>query len=293
VSVDYQTVDVSATIANNDYVAQSGTISFVPKVASEPITITVNADSTRENFETFRVILSNPVGGTIGGSGIGTGTIRDDDGGPRMYVDDAVVNEEDGTATFRVYTLGQTALSTMMVDYLTMDGTATAPADYVATSGTLSFPPKTDEQYVTVTLRDDLDCEVDQTTQFETFFLRIQFPTGAAIIDNTGQATVHDSMDCRVIPTTLAMFLAEASSEGIELRWQFADPSAFAQIDVERAGAITGPWSVVPATLREEGGVMSALDATVEASQTYWYRLVGRTAQGERAVFGPISATAG
>jgi hypothetical protein len=297
VSVDFQTQDNTATVANNDYVAQSGTLNFAPKVATQTITVVVNADSVREQsnvdpWETFLVLLSNPVGATIA-DGLGVGTIQDDDTAPRIYVDDAQANEEDGTVTFRIRLLGSSAVQQVRVNYTTLDGTATAPADYVAKSGQVLFPFKTTEQFVTVTLVDDPDCEQNQFTQYENFFLRISNPVGGNIFDNTGEATIRDTMDCRVVPTTLALFQATWVASGMELRWQYASPGEFVETRVERGGASSGPWSVVAASLREEGGVQVAVDGTAEPGRTYWYRLVGRDRSGQTTVFGPLAATAG
>ncbi len=60
-TVDYQTVDSTATIADNDYVAKSGTITFTPGMVSDTITVTVKGDNVIEPDEIFYVKLSNPV----------------------------------------------------------------------------------------------------------------------------------------------------------------------------------------------------------------------------------------
>ena len=48
-----------------------------------------------------------------------------------------------------------TPAATVTVDYETADGTATAPADYVAKRGTLAFAPGESEKTVEVPLHDD------------------------------------------------------------------------------------------------------------------------------------------
>src|SRR5207253_4267460 len=57
-SVDFQTVDGTATVADNDYQTNSGTISFAANETSKQITILVNADTTFESDENFIVHLS-------------------------------------------------------------------------------------------------------------------------------------------------------------------------------------------------------------------------------------------
>ncbi|HEX5151701.1 MAG TPA: Calx-beta domain-containing protein [Parafilimonas sp.] len=79
VQVDYHTQDGSATIADNDYIEKSGTLTFAPGIKRQRITIVINKDKTVEPDETFSVILSKPVNATIT-DGIATGTIINDDG---------------------------------------------------------------------------------------------------------------------------------------------------------------------------------------------------------------------
>jgi hypothetical protein len=79
VTVDFATADGTATTANNDYVAATGTLTFNPGTASQPIAVTVNGDTNLESDETFLVNLSNPVNATLT-DGQGVGTILNDDG---------------------------------------------------------------------------------------------------------------------------------------------------------------------------------------------------------------------
>src|SRR2546426_250239 len=72
-SVNFATADGTATIANSDYVANSGTPSFAAGETTKTITIVVNGDTTVEPDETFSVNLSNCVGCIITDShGVGT-----------------------------------------------------------------------------------------------------------------------------------------------------------------------------------------------------------------------------
>ena len=67
-SVDYATVDGSAK-APGDYVHVSGTLEFGRRESEKTITIQANDDSVaHEGHETFRLVLSNPVGGRLSGS---------------------------------------------------------------------------------------------------------------------------------------------------------------------------------------------------------------------------------
>src|SRR5437667_5318224 len=60
---------------------------------------------------------------------------------PTWSIDDQVVSEgNSGTSqvTFTITASGLSVLDTESIDYATQDGTATAPGDYAATSGTAS-----------------------------------------------------------------------------------------------------------------------------------------------------------
>src|SRR5437867_2010009 len=72
-SVNFATADGTATVADSDYVANSGTLSFAAGETTKTITIVVNGDTTVEPDETFSVNLSNCVGCIITDShGVGT-----------------------------------------------------------------------------------------------------------------------------------------------------------------------------------------------------------------------------
>jgi hypothetical protein len=81
VTVDFSTADVSATVADNDYISASGTLTF-PAGATDPMTISIPVvgDTRAEGTEFFLVNLSNPTGATIAeGRGQGAVFIFDDE----------------------------------------------------------------------------------------------------------------------------------------------------------------------------------------------------------------------
>lgn len=77
VSVDYHTIDISAT-AGTDYTAASGTVTFAPGQTEQFIDVTVMGDDTDEGKEQFTIILSNAQGATVH-DGAAIGTIANDD----------------------------------------------------------------------------------------------------------------------------------------------------------------------------------------------------------------------
>ena len=187
-SVDFATADGTATVADGDFAATSGTLSFLPGHTSKTVDVTVNGDTKHEADETFTVDLSGAVNATITDSQ-GIGTITNDDQVPDVSIDDQVVAEGNSpdttTMTFNV-SLSNPSDQTITVDYTTTDGTATtADGDYVATSGTLTFDPGQTTKTVNVTVNGDNTHEPD-----ETLTLDLSNATNANIFDNSGLGTI-------------------------------------------------------------------------------------------------------
>jgi len=78
VTVNYATADGTATVADNDYQAASGTLTFAPGQTTQTITIRVIGDTKKEADETFFVNLSGATNALIL-DGQGLGTILNDD----------------------------------------------------------------------------------------------------------------------------------------------------------------------------------------------------------------------
>ncbi|MBO0697125.1 MAG: VCBS repeat-containing protein, partial [Zavarzinella sp.] len=78
VSVQYTTVDGSATAASGDYQAKTGTLTFAPGQTTQTIPVLVNGDRVGEWDENFSVRLSNPTNAFVSDP-TGWGTIHDDE----------------------------------------------------------------------------------------------------------------------------------------------------------------------------------------------------------------------
>src|SRR6185295_14868689 len=90
VTVDFATVDGTATVADNDYLAASGTLTFAPGETSKPVVVSVVGDTVFETDETFQVALSNPVGSfLVDGTGLGA-ILNDDSALPSGSLDELV-----------------------------------------------------------------------------------------------------------------------------------------------------------------------------------------------------------
>jgi hypothetical protein len=185
VSLKFATANGSAT-APADYGSTNGTLTFGPGEDTKTITVPIVDDSIAEDDETFFVDLSDPLGATIADDR-GVGTIVDNDA--RISINDVTVTEgNSGTtpATFKV-TLSHRSSKTITVHYATADGTATAPADYGTTSGTVTFAPGETSKDVVVQVRGDT---IDEPN--ETFTVKLSQPTNAGFADDTGVGTIID-----------------------------------------------------------------------------------------------------
>src|SRR5207247_2267104 len=85
VTVQYATADGTATVADSDYVAASGTVTFLPGQTSQPVTAIVNGDTKFEPNETFFVNLTLPTNATISARQA-PGTIVNDDTQPTIVI---------------------------------------------------------------------------------------------------------------------------------------------------------------------------------------------------------------
>jgi probable HAF family extracellular repeat protein len=79
VTVSFRTADGTATTRDQDYVAQSGTLTFAPGETTKTITIEVKGDSKKEGNETFYLDLFGPSSNALFTKNRGIGTILNDD----------------------------------------------------------------------------------------------------------------------------------------------------------------------------------------------------------------------
>ncbi|HEX8140179.1 MAG TPA: Calx-beta domain-containing protein [Pyrinomonadaceae bacterium] len=187
VTVNYSTADGTAT-AGTDYTAVSGTLTFAPGETTKTINVPVINDTLDEPNETYFVNLSGASNGTIA-DGQGQGTINDNDGFASLFINNASVSEGDsGTKTLDfTVTLSPVSGQVVTVDYATADDTATAPTDYLSTTGTLTFNPGDTTKTISVTINGDTDVEPN-----ETFFVNLTNASNAFIPDSQGQGTILD-----------------------------------------------------------------------------------------------------
>lgn len=138
-SIDYTTVNGTAK-SGQDYLAESGTITFEAGESARMITVGVYFDQEEgEPDQIFRVQLSNPTGATLVSPSQATVTIRDNSatsgsGQIQFSTSNFIANELDGGV---VVTLTRTggAKGALTVNYTTANQSAMAGSDYTAVSG--------------------------------------------------------------------------------------------------------------------------------------------------------------
>ena len=111
-----------------------------------------------------------------------------------LSVADATGSETSDTAMAFTVSLSPAATVPVTVDYATQNGSATAPADYTETSGTLTFAPGKTRMTVGVGIVDDT-IEDDG----ETFRLSLSNPVGAALVDAEATGTIRNTEAAPVV----------------------------------------------------------------------------------------------
>jgi hypothetical protein len=160
---------------------------------------------------------------------------------PAFSVSDAAVAEGNpGDANQLVFTvtLASPLGVTSTVDYATADGTALAPDDYTATSGTLSFPAGTTSETVSVPVSGDFTYE-----PAETMTLGLSNPAAGSLGDASGTGAItNDDPQYQLNitdvsgPETQATFifkvtLTPPSTSAVYVQYQTIDQTASSPAD--------------------------------------------------------------
>jgi hypothetical protein len=193
-SVNYATADGNTfpqAFAPGDYTATSGMLTFAAAQTSQSVSVPTTEDATYESNETFRLSLSNPNrGATLGSPSTATATINDDDAcaGVSFTIASNGAVTEGGSSIFTVTRTGGS--NVCQVSYSTSNGSALAPGDYTAASGTLTFAYNQNSQTVLVTTIDDA-----ATESAETFNMALSNPSPGSTLGmpSSAAATINDN----------------------------------------------------------------------------------------------------
>jgi Calx-beta domain len=245
VTVNYGTADDTAR-QPGDYTQTSGVLTIAPGDTSNTILVPVKGDTLDEIDETFDLNLSSASGATISDSR-GVGRITDDDPAPTLSITDVSRSEGNVNLGFSVR-LSRASGRDVTVNYATANGSAVAPGDYTAASGSVTIPAGSTSRTVNVGLREDT---LDEPN--ETFTLNLSNASGATISDGSGRGTISDDdaapslaiRDTGVAEGRVAGFLvalSRASGRTITVRYTTGNRSALAGSDYAAAsGTLTIP----------------------------------------------------
>src|SRR4029450_4640325 len=138
------------------------------------------------------IVTIEDIFGTMIGTGHALVATNDGDWNPPLSIvisDAAMVVEGNSGAVNAVFTISIVGAHSgnLTVDYSTGDGTAIAGADYLTTSGTLTFGPGDSTQKIFVAVKGDTSDEYD-----EQFTMNLSNAVGGVIADSQGFGTIQD-----------------------------------------------------------------------------------------------------
>jgi hypothetical protein len=278
VTVNYTTVDGTAT-ANSDYIpVTNGTLVFTAGQTTKAFTITVKADTTAEADETFSVRLTAGTTYSISPTaGEAVATILNDDK-PALRIDDASVIEGDSGMVSLTFTVSLSVAfsQTITIAWATFDATAVAGLDYLAAGGTITFGPGETSKPITISVLGDTLAEAD-----ETFQVRLSNATNATIAVGTGTGTIIDDDypafsindptvtegDSGMAGLTFTVSLDVPCGHTVTADWATFDGTAVAGLDYLAAGGTVafGPGETSkPITVSVLGNLLSEADRTFQ-----------------------------
>lgn len=195
VVVSYSTVDATATTATDFFGVTNGSIVFAAGETSKFVDVLLKDDALAESPESFSFILNSASNAALGRT-TATGNIADNDpsgsGPPVVSVAPGSPNPQtegvDAKIRFTV-SLDHAASQDVVVTYSTVDGTATAAADYVeVTNGSLTFAAGETSKTIDVLLKDDALAENP-----ETFALNLISASNASLGAITAAGNIADN----------------------------------------------------------------------------------------------------
>jgi len=243
-------------------------LNFAPGELTKTVQVTINGDTLDEPNETFFLNLTNATTTTPSDPFIadnqGLGTIIDDDGVATLtLVNPGNVSEGAGTQTFDVM-LSPVSGQTVTVNYTTTNGTATAPADFIAQTGTLTFLPGDTMETISVSIVDDL---VDEPAQ--TFSVVLSGAVNAVLANTTVTISIIDNDP----PLTLAPEFDDASPDD-ESPFEQNDPVTSPTPESDDETPVVNAASEFDITLHYSGAVTESQRAAIEAAAAAWETVI-------------------
>jgi hypothetical protein len=259
VSVAYATQNGTA-VAGTDFTAASGTLEWADgDAAPKTFLVAVSNASPFSGTKSFSVALSDPKSGAILGTPSSASVTIDGDasasrGDLNLAASNMTVSQAAGTVPVTVNRVGGSN-GAVSVAYSTSNGTATAGANYTATSGTLKWADG-DAQPKTFSVA------IMNSTPFtgsKSFSVALSGPSAGATIGNPGIASVTINGDGSAAVGSVALSAASFS---------VAQGAGSVTVSASRAGGSAGAVSVTYATV--SGTAVAGKDFTAAGGTLNW-----------------------
>ncbi len=267
----------AAATPGQDFDAVAGTLTIPARAASATVAVPLPDDALDEHTETFWLRLADPTGATVDG-GTATGTISDNDPLPLLSVADTGATE--GRTLRFMVRLNAPSGRTVTVPWTTAVRSIGDPAsptdDYIAASGTLTFPSGTTTASIVIATVDDEVSEPD-----ETFWIRLGEPTYATVDDGVAVGAIRDDDGLPRIsiagtkltedesPAIFVVRLSRRSSRPVTVAYSSGGGTATPGADYAVEGGARGTLTFPAGSTRGEISVYVVDDNIAEGTETF------------------------
>ena len=269
--------DDAAATPGQDFDAVAGTLTIPARAASATVVVPLPDDAIDEATETFWLRLSSPEGATVL-DGTAVGTIADNDPLPRLTVGDAGASEGDPVRfTVRLDTASGRTVTVPWTTAVRSIGDPASPTDdYIAASGTLTFPSGTTTASIDIATVDDEVSEPD-----ETFWIRLGEPTNATVDDGVAVGAIRDDDGLPRVsiagvelredesPATFVVRLSRRSSRPVTVAYSSGGGTATPGADYAVEGGARGTLTFPAGSTRGEISVYVVDDSIAEGTETF------------------------
>ncbi|WP_168199430.1 Calx-beta domain-containing protein [Pedobacter aquae] len=290
-NINYSTQNQTATSANSDYVASSGTLNFTGLAnETKTINVLVNGDIDIEPNETFTLQLSGLDNNfnnrlVLQGSPLAVNILNDDNDNINITKLNGEEGANNGSFTFSL-PVGVVASENLTIDYV-IDGTALSGADHAATSGTLVLAAGSNAINLPVIITDDLIVEGTETVRI-TASVR---PNSLNISINNPQETITITDNDEATLTITAINQPELNTGSsnmlftVTLDKQTALPFTLAYASADVNANAGEDYQAVP------GGALLSFNGAANETETISIPITGDTKIEANEVFNIILGT--
>jgi len=277
ITVNYSTGNATA-IENEDFVGNSGLITFNPGQSSKTVSIVVNDDVFFEKDEVLFFNLFDQTNAVLVNDQASI-TILNNDPLPVVNVTDITIQESIDLASLKI-TLDKPSNVPVNVSYSTADISAIEESDYIGINSNITFSPGETEQTIFIPILDDT---IDENE--EEFFLNLGSPVNAIVNKNQVKIKITDNDFPSFIVddisinegdgiATLTVSLSSQSNVGVSVNYYTSNNDAIAPSDfLENTGTLMFEPGVTTANIQ-----LSIIDDSLdEIDETFFVLLKDAT----------------